>query len=586
MRIGVLREIPDDPALREQWNGLAFRTRNPQVFYTYEWARAVQFAYGTELCPLLLLGYDKAERLVGVAALAAPESGPVSFLGANTGDYCDFIADELHAGEFTAQVLQTLNREGYSDIVLTNFPVDSPAYAALHAAARSSHFHVYERTAYLCAQVQLSAIIGDGGKIDLPRQKMVRRSLRAMGGEAPIRVFKQSSLEQVGPMLPEFFRAHVARFLATGRISNLARPERRMFLAELARLLSPTGWLCLTRMNVGPRTIAWNYGFEFCSTSFWYQPTFVNDLEKYSPGFVLLSSLIEGVVRDSKIQTVDLGLGAEGYKEAFENATRRTMYVTLHRSTLRHWKEIVRYRVAAVIATRPHLAQTVRNLLAKARGVKRRIREYGLISTLGWFLSRVRRWLSSAEEVFFFEGGTAAGESCEGFSILPVGYEALAEAAMQCYDDDETLQYLTRAGQRLRKGGGEGFVLVDNAGRPVHFSWVTAFDGFFLSELNAKVDAPSANCVMLFDCWTPAAHRGHGFYAEAVNRVTRELRERGDSPWIFSAGSNTASMRGLAKTGFHRRYSLVRKRLLGWQWIEGTPPWMSEAPGTEVSAQI
>jgi len=42
-------------------------------------------------------------------------------------------------------------------------------------------------------------------------------------------------LENIQAALPAFADAHVARFLATGRISSLATPERRFFLEELAR---------------------------------------------------------------------------------------------------------------------------------------------------------------------------------------------------------------------------------------------------------------------------------------------------------------------------------------------------------------
>jgi CelD/BcsL family acetyltransferase involved in cellulose biosynthesis len=581
----ILRDIPDDSALREQWNALVFQTRNPQVFYTYEWARAVQLAYGASLCPLLVLGYDEAERLRGVVALAAPPGQPVSFLCANTGDYCDFIADEQHIGDFTSQVLHALRRNGYGDLVLTNFPEDSASYAALPDAARANGLNVHRRMAYLCAQVRLAEITADDGTLTLPRQKMVRRSLRALGSDLPVAVLKQTTWEQVSPTLPEFFRAHIARFLFTERISNLIRPERRTFLTELARLLSAEGWLCISRMSVGSRNIAWNYGFEFLGTSFWYQPTFVNDLEKYSPGFVLLSKLIEDAATDARIHTVDLGLGAETYKEAFANATRRTMYVTLHRSTIKHWKEIARFQIAAAINRRPRLEQTVRNLRAKAIAAQRRIRKRGLPSTLVWVLSRMRRWIASREEVIFFETSLAA-DPRHDCAIVPVTHELLADAAMQSYEDEETLQYLMRAAMRLRKGKGQSFALIDANGRPVHFAWVAAFEGFFLSELNAIVDAPSANCVMLFDCWTPAASRGRGYYAQAVTQVARLLREQGKSTWIFSADSNVASLRGLAKAGVQQRYALVRKRLLGRQWIEGTTPRLNEAPGAEVSAQV
>jgi len=115
---------------------------------------------------------------------------------------------------------------------------------------------------------------------------------------------------------------------------------------------------------------------------------------------------------------------------------------------------------------------------------------------------------------------------------------------------------------------------------------VTAFDGFFLAELNAKVDAPAAVCVLLFDCWTPVSARGHGYYGQTVSRIAKRVRDQGKNPWIFSAASNVASVRGLEKAGFQRRYSLVRQRTLGWQRIKGETPKYEVAPAVEVSARV
>jgi len=165
-----------------------------------------------------------------------------------------------------------------------------------------------------------------------------------MGQESPVQLVHASSWQEAAPILPEFVRAHVSRFQATGRTSNLTRPERRLFLEELTKLLSVPGWFVLTRMMAGERALAWNYGFQFDGTWFWYQPTFDTDLERHSPGFCLLTKLIEEAASSPSFKLVDLGLGAEEYKERFANQTRKTLYVTLKTSMAKHVKEIVRYR--------------------------------------------------------------------------------------------------------------------------------------------------------------------------------------------------------------------------------------------------
>ena len=194
---------------------------------------------------------------------------------------------------------------------------------------------------------------------------MLRRHLRSMAKIAPVEVRHLKSWEDIAAALPKFEQAHVARFLSTGRVSNLARAERRTFLAELANLLSGTGSITLTSLNVGEEPVAWNYGFQFAGSWFWYQPTFDFRFQRYYPGLCLLAKIVEEACDRPDLNRVDLGLGAEGYKERFATATRQTLHVTITASTARHLKEIVRYHAASAIKSSPPLEHYVRRLLGR-----------------------------------------------------------------------------------------------------------------------------------------------------------------------------------------------------------------------------
>jgi len=102
------------------------------------------------------------------------------------------------------------------------------------------------------------------------------------------------------------------------------------------------------------------YGFRFEGTWFWYQPTFDTEMERYSPGFCLLSKLIEQTAEDPALRMVDLGLGDEDYKERFANQNRKTLYVTLRSSLRRHLKEVLRYRAAEAIKASPQFERSAR----------------------------------------------------------------------------------------------------------------------------------------------------------------------------------------------------------------------------------
>ena len=588
MRIVLLKEVPEDENLRGQWNVLVEQGEQPQIFHTYEWALAVQRAYHATLRPFLFLAYDEREVLCGVAALAADLAGKeISFLCATTGDYCDFVSPAEMRPEFVRAVFAELKQQGVQSMAFANLPADSASVPAIQQAAQEQSLFSFSRTGYVCAQVSLGSRERRAEeKPVLPRKKMLRRFLNAMGRESPVRLDHAQSWDAAGPILRQFMQAHVARFLFTGRISNMARGERRTFLAELAKLLSDSGWLALTRMMSGDKAFAWNYGFKFHGTWFWYQPTFDSDLEKYSPGFCLLAKLIEESSNDLSLDMVDLGLGAEEYKDRFANASRKTLYLTVKSSRGQHLREVARYRAAAVAKTSPKIEAAMRAVSARVQLVKNRFQQDGVASGFSWIGKTLRGRLLSGTEVFFYEwNGSARSDTAEA-QLHPLDLDRLAEAVVQYVDDQQTLSYLLRSAERLKAGTAQGFVLVDATGQILHLAWSTSFEGFFLSELGAKVHAPSSDAVMLFDCWTPLAVRGRGHYAQAIELAAGQIKAQGKQPWIFSAAANTSSTRGLDKAGFRRRYSIVSKRIFGWRKIKGQSPLLSSAPAAEVSARV
>jgi CelD/BcsL family acetyltransferase involved in cellulose biosynthesis len=587
LRLDVLREIPEDAILRREWDALALSVERPQVFYTYEWALAVYRAYGATLRPLVFLAYDEQNSLCGVAALVTDAGGGkrVSFLGATTGDYCDFLSPREQRALFLSAVFGELRNRGIEEVAFANLPADSPSVAALRRAARENHYRCFMRTAYMCTQVSLDSLERRGeGKPVLPRKKMLRRFLNAMGRENPVRLDHSRSASQVQAILPQFMQAHVARFLVTGRISNLARPERRLFLTELAKLLSEDGWVVLTRMMSGDRVFAWNYGFQFQGTWFWYQPTFGSDLEKYSPGFCLLAKVIEEAADNPALKIVDLGLGAEEYKERFANQTRKTLFVSLRASASAHYREIARYRASAMVKSSREVELAVRSAMLRLKRATKYFGQRGTAGILPRVASSLRNLLWAKTEVLFYEWCGPVYPQTGKLQIRPLALDHLAIAAMQYVDDEETLAYLLRSARRLTAEQGEGFVLVDHEGRPFHFAWHTRFDKFVLPELKATVEA-SPEDVLLFDSWTPAAMRGRGYYAQAIELIADTLKASGQRPWVFSPSANVAAVRGLAKAGFQKRYSLFCSRVLWWQNVTRHSPNWGELSAQEASAR-
>jgi CelD/BcsL family acetyltransferase involved in cellulose biosynthesis len=366
LRIVLHKEIPEDPELRRQWNDLALQIEHPEVFYTCEWALAVQSAYQASLRPLLFLGYD-GDSIAGIASLATDAKGEnITFLAATTADYCEFLTAPQSRAEFVDAVFAEFGKTNAKFITLANLPQDSATPAALGAAARKHGFHVYLRPAYLCAQVELGSHEQRHDlKTALTGKKKLRRYLRAMEREGPVTFAHLQSQAEIQSALPAFCAAHVARFQATQRVSSLSTPERRLFLGELAKRFCNSCVVTLSTLMIGNRPVAWNYGFQFHGSWFWYQPTFDSRHEENSPGHCLLSRIVIEACDMDRMKVIDLGLGAEGYKERFGNSTRQTLYVTATSSWRSHLREIVRYRAASVVKRSPRVESAIRRVLRR-----------------------------------------------------------------------------------------------------------------------------------------------------------------------------------------------------------------------------
>lgn len=585
LRLTLLRDIPEDADLRRQWNALVARVPRPQVFYTYEWAVAVQRAYGATLHPLIFLAHDEQDELCGVAALTIDDGGRVSFLCATTGDYCDFLSPAEYKVAFVEMVLSALKEQGVAEIILTNLPEDSDSTVAVCRGSTKSGYHRFQRTAYVCAQIFFAQLDrhGQTGKLVAPGLKRVRRLEKALAGEGLIQVDHCRSWNDVKPVLPEFFEAHVVRFLELGRMSNLAAAQRRIFLTELAKLLSEPRWLVLSRMSVAQRVIAWHYGFLFHDTWFWYQPTFDSSVEKHWPGFCLLSQVIQEATENPVLTNLDLGLGSEAYKAKFANASRETLYIALHRALWRHVATVARDRTAAAVRARPGIDRFAKSLRERLRELRRD----GIVKAVERAAISLFRMFWIRDEIVFFEwtGKERISTPAQNVQLRALTFADLATAAMQYEDDQATLRYLLRSAQRLRKGDAEGFVLMDAGDHPVHFAWVSSFSSFLCSELNANLSG-DAEMSILFDCWTPPAVRGLGYFKHAIRGTAALMQSRGRRLWSYCLADDRDAVKLFESAGFDRRYSVTRQRIFGWQRIKGETPKVSAASAAEVSAHV
>jgi len=562
MQIVLHKGIPDDARFREQWNALVHAMKCPQAFYTWEWAEAVSRAYFNSLQPIVFAAYGEGS-LIGVVALNLdPDRKQASFLTASTADYCDFISAPADRTEFIQEVVTELRRMGIVELRVANLPAESASAEGIQAAARTSGYSVFVRPAYLCSQVPLDSDASRQQTRTHAKAKLGRMS-KAAAQLGEITVSHSNDCNEFESQFPEFATAHITRFLATERVSTLASHERRTFLTELARLFSQQGWLAFSTVKLGGRSVAWNYGFKFDGTWFWYQPTFDAEQGRLSPGAYLLCEILGQAADDPNIHTVDMGLGDEGYKRKHAKACRQTLDITAYASKRQKVLAVCRHHAAPLVKRSPRLEKDIRKFVSRGLSVRKKVLEVGTAGCLKFFWSRLVRSCSGAAEISFFEWTPVRGVRCESeLTFQPLSLKLLATALMVYEADPGAQDYLRRSVRRLLQGSAKGFALVDAAGVPVQFCWVGDFAGFQVAELRRALTEPAPGSALLFDSWTPQSQRGRGHYEKCIGLVAAHLLESGTRPWIFSPATDVASIHEIRQLGFVQRFSLVRRKTL------------------------
>src|SRR5262249_5993467 len=159
----------------------------------------------------------------------------------------------------------------------------------------------------------------------------------------------------------------------------------------------------------------------------------------------------------------------------------------------------------------PRLERNVRAWAGKAAKIRHAIASNGIASAISHYARRVGETLTGSREVSFFEC-TNPRLSSTALKLQPLSNRLLARAAKEYEKDTQTVDYAMRSAERLSSGKLPGYALTTETGTPVHFCWVSPFEDFYLSELRQVLKEPAPNAVLLFDCWTPSAQRGNGYY--------------------------------------------------------------------------
>jgi CelD/BcsL family acetyltransferase involved in cellulose biosynthesis len=558
-RVVFVRDPEGFRALEQPWNRLWSAAPGAEIFQHFSFAQAWVHSHAAAGLLLTAVVQGPQNDIHAVLPLARHD-GRIVFVGTGFSDYNDFLVEKPGASAHLALILDALLHEpGWSECVLENVPEHAVLWEAFQQL-RQSRGDLFKRMFVHPAALPAPSLVAgpDGSEWqDTIRKESLRRHRRKLEKQGTLAFAHLTDAREIELHLPRFMRQHAQRRGMAGDHSLFLDENAISFYHELIRSMNPARELRFSILTLDDRPIAYHLGFEHCGKYVWYKPAFDVDFWDYSPGEVLLQSILM-YASGQGLRELDFTIGDEAFKSRFANVVR-------HNYTLSFFKQP---GAAAAARTCASLTEAVRRRPALLAGVRlarrmvRIVRRKAILSSLESALRRVAEQILRHDHVIVFRrpGECSAISAPVQIEVRPLTLASIAEQALD-YENMLTPAALRHFARRL-KAGDRGFLAYRNNSL-AHVAWLGIRDEIVADyetgpDCRIKLDAPGA---VIYDCWTPAPQRGHGVYPAVLRYLCGLAVDEGYTPWIYCAASNHASQAGIRKAGFLPAYQFHRRKV-------------------------
>ncbi len=317
---------------KEEWDQLLQRSASFVPFLTFgyleTWWRTRGGGEWPEESPLVLVAAFEDEQLVGIAPLFHAENilgdPALMFVGAiEVSDFLDFIVAPEYLGRFLSGLFDFLLAEAdlpkWNMLDLYNILEDSPTLAALQAEADQRDWD-YEKvhlqpSPYIPLPEDFNEYM-DG--IDGKQRREIRRKLRNLESSF---VDGELVFAQDPDRLHDELDAFLAMMAQDPNKRDFLTDAMRQHLHHTAQVAWDQGWLQLAFFTIDGEKAAANMTFNFNDRLWLYNSGWEWDYREFSPGWLLLTYLIEWATENG-IQEFDFMRGDEEYKYKFGGVDR------------------------------------------------------------------------------------------------------------------------------------------------------------------------------------------------------------------------------------------------------------------------
>ena len=332
MKFNVLTQF--DALAEQEWNLLLAQNAVDAPFLRYGYQRTWWQHKGGGEWPqaeLRIITARENRRLVGIAPLFIGErSGEkeIHFIGSiEISDYLDFIVQPQYSEPFIAGIFKLVKEENArfpEKIRLFNIPDDSPSLQVMKKIGGSEDWSVEIEHAYHTPTITLSEdwetyLAGINKK---QRHEIRRKLRRASESEDDVSWYITTEKSMLNQDTTDFFQ-----------LLELDEEKKRFLTEDMRKQMEAiiqwafhAGNLQLSFLTINDEKAAVYLCFDYGNRIWVYNSGFRPDYQFYSPGWVLLSHLLQHAIKTGKTH-FDFMRGDETYKYRFGAADSFVMKV-------------------------------------------------------------------------------------------------------------------------------------------------------------------------------------------------------------------------------------------------------------------
>jgi len=341
LRIKEINEDHEFKDLQETWNNVLERSRDNNIFLTWEWLWNWWKHYGREKQLMILLAREK-NKIIAIAPLMYSiykvfglKLKKIEFIGASAhSDYSNFILTEKQR-ECIRLFMKYLSDCSFKWDCLEFRGIPETAQSLNSLRSVGKNLCMFEERLYsICTYISLSdSFEALYKRLHRNMRKNLRKSMRHLNERFRVEVKTLSDFSSIEKAMDTFYKLHQKRQRTKGLPGAFGDSIFRSFLLDVTKCFMKNGWLDLSFITINKKPIASALSFEYNHKLYVYNQGFDPEYSKYSPGNLIILQIIKNSIQKG-LTEFDFLRGVEAYKSRWNTLHRKNIELSINKGFL------------------------------------------------------------------------------------------------------------------------------------------------------------------------------------------------------------------------------------------------------------